>query len=373
MRTDLTPELQAIVDAWEGEEVVSRFDEPTGTWIFIAIHSSVLGMPTGGTRMRRYAAPADGLRDAMGLAEGMTAKWAVQSLGKGGGKAVLAVTQDLAGDEREGLLRRFGALVESLDGRFATGEDLGTTPGDMAIVGAETRYVHGLDPDGTVADPGPLTAAGVAHGIDAAVAHVYGEAAPDPFRVLVQGVGDVGAPLCGLLRERGVELLVSDLDGRRAEEIARRLGAEIVEPERALETECHVFAPCAVGGILSRDTIPELRCRIVAGSANAQLGSPEDAERLADRGILYVPDYVVNGGGALAFALHGEGLTDLDELERRMVQVGETVRDLLEEATERCELPLVAARRRVERALASAEAAAAGEIVDTGRRQQPPA
>jgi leucine dehydrogenase len=140
MTHDLPAELHAIVDAWEGEQVVSRYDEPTGTWIFIALHSSARGMPTGGTRIRHYPHLADGLRDAMNLAEGMTAKWAVIGADKGGGKAVLAVPRELVGEEREGLLRRFGTLVDSLDGRFATGEDLGTTPEDMAIVRQETRY-----------------------------------------------------------------------------------------------------------------------------------------------------------------------------------------------------------------------------------------
>jgi leucine dehydrogenase len=353
MTHDLPAELHAIVDAWEGEQVVSRYDEPTGTWIFIALHSSARGMPTGGTRIRHYPHLADGLRDAMNLAEGMTAKWAVIGADKGGGKAVLAVPRELVGEEREGLLRRFGTLVDSLDGRFATGEDLGTTPEDMAIVRQETRYVHGLDPDGTMTDPGPLTAAGVAYGIDAALAQVFGDDPPQPATVLVQGVGDVGAPLCKALAERDFRLLVSDLDPGRVEEIAGRLGAEVIDPARALATECDVLAPCAVGGILNEATIPALRCRIVAGSANNQLAEPSDAERLAARGILYVPDYVINAGGALAFGLHSAGLTDQDALRRRMPAIGELVAAILKDAEAENETPLAAAHRRVQRALSA--------------------
>lgn len=352
MAIEIDSALQELINAWEGERVVHHLDEATGTWIFIAIHSSVRGMPTGGTRMRRYPAPADGLRDAMNLAGGMTAKWAVIGADKGGGKAVLALTRDLENGEREGLLRRFGALVDSLQGGFATGEDLGTTPEDMAIVRQETAYVHGLDPDGTMTDPGPLTAAGVASGIDAALAHLFGDDRPLPVTVLVQGVGDVGAPLCAELSGRGYDLLVSDIDIARAEEAAKRFGAHVVPSSAALQTECDVLAPCAVGGVLNRSTIPALRCRIVAGSANNQLGEPDDAERLADRNILYVPDYVINAGGALAFGLHSKGLTDHNELLERMPAIGELVAEILEGAKEQNRTPLETAQRRVERALA---------------------
>lgn len=301
--------------------------------------------------MRRYSSPADGLRDAMNLAGGMTAKWAVLGADKGGGKAVLALSRELQGGEKEGLLRRFGALVDSLQGGFATGEDLGTTPEDMAIIRQETRYVHGLDPDGTMTDPGPLTAAGVAHGIDAALNRRFQDHIPNPVTVLVQGVGDVGAPLCAELSRREFRLLVSDLDAARAEEVAHRFDAEVVAPSRALESECDVLAPCAIGGILNQASIPRLRCRIVAGSANNQLAEADDARRLAERDILYVPDYVINAGGALAFGLHSEGLTDHDELLQRMPAIGELVAEILDAAEKRKESPLAAARRRVDRAL----------------------
>lgn len=353
MENDVSKKFQSMIEAWDGEHVVTRFDEPTGTWIFIALHSSVRGMPSGGTRMRHYSDPALGLRDAMNLAEGMTAKWAMLEAPKGGGKAVLAIPEDLASRDREGLLRRYGALVDSLHGRFGTGEDLGTTPEDMAIVREETRYVHGLDPDGTMTDPGPLTAAGVAHGIDAAIEHVYGDNRPDPLTVLIQGVGDVGGPLCDELHRRGFRLLISDPDDERCQAVAQRVGAEVVEPNEALATPCDVLAPCAIGGILNGISVPGLRCRIIAGSANNQLAEPQIADALAKRDILYVPDYVINSGGALAFELHAGGLTDKDTLLHRMERVGELVAAILDDSQRHDETPLAASRRRVARAIAS--------------------
>lgn len=353
MENDVSKKLQAMIEAWDGEEVVTHFDEPTGTWIFIALHSSVRGMPSGGTRMRHYSDPTLGLRDAMNLAQGMTAKWAVLEAPKGGGKAVLAIPDTLTSTNREGLLRRYGALVDSLGGRFGTGEDLGTTPEDMAIVREETRYVHGRDPDGTMTDPGPLTAAGVAHGIDAAIEHVYGENRPDPLTVLVQGVGDVGGPLCDELHARGFRLLISDPDEDRCQAVAQRVGAEIVKPDEALAAPCDVLAPCAIGGILNSGSVPGLRCRIVAGSANNQLADPDIAAEIAERNILYVPDYVINSGGALAFELHAGGLTDKNSLLDRMRRVGELVAAILDDGLQHHETPLAAARRKVEQALAS--------------------
>src|SRR5262249_18535645 len=258
---------------------------------------------SGGTRMRVYPTPAEGLRDAQRLARGMTSKWAAVGLPIGGGKAVLALSRPLAGPEREGLLRRYGQLVESLHGAFGTGEDRGTPPAGMALIATETRHVHGVEADGAVVDPGPFTARGVLRGIEAAARDALGRNGLVGVRVLVQGVGDVGLPLARELREDGADLLVSDLDAGRVERAASELGATTVAPEEALATECDVFAPCAIGGILDPAAIARLACRVVAGSANNQLAADEDAERLHARGIVYVPDYVINGGGALALGL----------------------------------------------------------------------
>ncbi|MGH9464196.1 MAG: Glu/Leu/Phe/Val dehydrogenase dimerization domain-containing protein, partial [Thermoanaerobaculia bacterium] len=293
-----------LLAGWDGLGVFTSFDRATGTWIFVALHDGRLGRPTGGTRLKVYPTPDDGLTDALRLAAGMTAKWAALELPMGGGKAVLAAPRPLAGEERRGLLTRYGSLVESLAGAFATGEDLGTTPEDMRVLAEVTRWVH-VFPDAP--DPGPFTALGVYHGIRAALAARLGNEDPAGRRVLIQGVGDVGAPLAELLAAAGATLLLSDVDEPRAAALASRLDAEVVSPAQLHETPCDVYAPCATGAVLNEETIARLGCAIVAGAANNQLAAPADAERLHARGILYAPDYVINGGGALAFGLLGLG------------------------------------------------------------------
>ena len=354
-----TSGLESVLRAWDGEAVVCRFDRDSGAWIFIALHSTALGTPVGGTRMRVYPTPADGLRDAQRLAETMTLKWATLELPIGGGKAVLALPGPLQPEARRGLLRRYGALVENLRGALGTGEDLGTTPEDMAVIAEQTRYVHGVEADGRIADPGPFTARGVRRGIEAAVRAVLGRDGLGGVAVLVQGVGDVGFPLAQELAAEGARVLVSDVDAARLARARGELGATVVPPEAVSDTACDVFAPCAIGGVLSAATIPRLACRIVAGSANAQLDTPADEERLRQRGIVYVPDYVVNAGGALAFALHGRGERDEATLLGRMDRVGEIVAAVLAESAAEGTTPLAAAARRAARVLDRGRGAAA--------------
>ena len=353
-------EMLSIIAAWDGLGVVVRYDRPTGTWIFIALHDDTLGRPTGGTRLRVYPTPEDGLRDALRLAEGMTSKWAAVGIDFGGGKAVLALPGPLAGEARRGLLRRYGRLVHSLHGSFSTGEDLGTTPEDMAEIAAEAPWVMGgAGPDGLPLDPGPFTARCVFRGAVAAVRHAFdGGVAGRTF--LVQGLGDVGGPLARLLAGAGARLLVSDLDATRIAALTTEVGdaaVQIVPPEAIYDTPCDVFAPCAIGGVLNRETIPRLTCRVIAGSANNQLAEEADAERLHERGILYAPDYVINGGGALSFGLMELGETDPDFLFAKVEALGDSLGELFREAAERGESPLRTSQRRVRKALARGPAA----------------
>jgi leucine dehydrogenase len=291
-------ELERVIGSWDGEQVLVRFDEPTGSWIFVSVHSRLLGPAAGGTRMKVYESTADAVRDGTRLAAGMTVKMAVAGLSFGGGKTVLAVPSLLEGDERDGLFRRYAEAVASLGGSFWTGCDMNTTPRDLDVMSEVCPYVFGRSvADGGSGEPGPATARGVFHGIGASLAHAFGSPALEGRTVLVQGVGSVGARLAELLAGDGARLLLSDVAGDRATELAERLGGRVVSPERALETECDVYAPCATGGILSAETIPRLRCRVVAGSANNQLESLDDAELLRERGILYAPDFVINAGG----------------------------------------------------------------------------
>ena len=289
--------------AWDGEVAAVRFDAPTRTWMLVCVHSTVLGPGAGGTRMKVYPSPHDALLDGLRLASAMTSKNAAAGLPLGGGKAVLAVPEIPTGEARRALLLRYGDLVESLHGTYWTACDMNTTPEDMDVVAERCRSVFGR----TAAAGGSgssafSTADGVFHGIRASVAHALGSPALEERTVLIQGVGAVGRALAERLAGEGARLILADVDEVRAKEAAAELGGEVVPAEEAIGTMCDVFSPCATGGVLSAETIPRLRCRIVAGAANNQLAEPADAERLHERGILYAPDYVVNAGGIIHLA-----------------------------------------------------------------------
>ena len=203
----MTNGFQELIEGWDGAGVVVHFDAATEAWFFVALHDATLGPPTGGCRMKIYPRPAEGLLDAMRLSRGMTYKWAVAGLGFGGGKSVIALRAPLRGEERAALLRRFGRFLEGLHGAYWTGEDMGTTPDDMATIAEESRFVHGVvgrdSRTGTreAVDPGPYTAQGVLAGIQGALEHTEGSSDLSGTSVLIQGVGDVGAPLARLMKE----------------------------------------------------------------------------------------------------------------------------------------------------------------------------
>lgn len=303
--------------------------------------------------MRVYETPEEGLLDAMRLAEGMTYKWAAIGFELGGGKSVLAIPGPMDASVRIGLLRRFGRLVESLHGAYAAGQDLGTTPEDMAIIAEETQWVKGARGVGQRAiDPGPYTALGVFVGVQAAARHVFGSDDLAGRTVLVQGVGDVGEPLARRLRKEGAEILVCDLDEALARRVAAELEGEAVEPHLVYARSCDVYAPCAVGATLNRETIPQLHCRIVAGSANNQLAEAADAERLHERGILYVPDYIINAGGAIALPWLDSGQHGEQQIRERICRIERTLAGIFAESSERDESPVHAAARMAQRVLA---------------------
>ena len=314
--------FEELLRRWDGEHAVARYDASSGTWMLVCIHSTQLGPAMGGTRMKAYSEPAEALEDGLRLAGGMTRKLAVLGLPCGGGKAVLAVPSIPAGDERRRVLERYAELVDSLGGTFVTGPDVNTGEADMDVIGDRTRHVfcRSIESGGS-GDPSVHTALGVFYGIRASLAHAFGSDDPAGRTVLVQGAGSVGAKLAKLLAGAGATVLVSDVDEQRA----RATGAATVPPAVALETECDVYAPCALGATLNADSIPRLRCSVVAGAANNQLETDEDGERLRARGVLYAPDYAINGGGAL----HGIGFEhlgwDSERLEREVEGIGATL------------------------------------------------
>lgn len=343
--------LTAQIAGWDGLATVVRFDRETGTWMFIALHDDTLGVPTGGTRLKVYPSPEDGLTDAHRLAAGMTAKWAAIDFPVGGGKAVLAVPGILEGEERRGLLRRYGRLVAALQGGFSTGQDLGISLADMDVVGEESSHVHGIGPTVRAVPSGVYTARGVDAALRACLGHAFGTADPAGLRVLVEGVGAVGGPLARSLARDGARLLISDLDADRAARLAAELGAEVVAPDAVTATPADVYAPCAVGAVLNARTIPQLACRVVVGAANNQLAEEEDAQRLHERGILYAPDFIANAGGAVGL-FSVEAGASAEEVDRRLRAIGDSLAEILREAAARGESPLSGAQRRVAAVLA---------------------
>ena len=340
-----------LIRSWDGDEVVVRHDDPAGTWMLIGVHSTVLGPAMGGTRMKPYPRPEDALHDVLRLSSAMTVKQAVAGVPYGGGKAVLAVPSvPLRGsEERRSLFLRYAELVESLHGTYVTAADMNTGEADMDVIGERTTHVLGRSRSaGGSGDPGASTALGVFHGIRASVGHAYGDDDLDGRSILVQGVGSVGGRLVEHLTEARASVLVADVDEARAAAVADAAGAKTVAAEDVVGTECDVFAPCAGGAVLTEATIPQLRCRIVAGAANNQLGVAEDAERLRDAGILYAPDFVVNAGGVIHLAGYEALGWDDRTMEERLAGIGDTLLGLFETA-ERERISTEAAAERLAR------------------------
>lgn len=293
-------------------ELHIRLDERTGLRAIIAIHNTRLGPALGGARCVPYANFDAALIDAGRLAKGMSYKAAVVGLPLGGGKAVLMRPETLpdSGPERDAYFEAFGDFVDSLGGRYITAEDAGTGVEDMNVVARRTDHVVGTSiGDKPRGDPSPLTAFGVLQGIKAAARHVFGREDLTGIHVAVQGAGHVGYHLCRELHEQGARISVSDVDEQAVQRVVAEFGARAVAPELILETECDVLAPCALGGILDEASIPRLHTRAVAGAANNQLRTVSDARRLADRGIVYAPDFVINAGGLMhVSARHNESV-----------------------------------------------------------------
>jgi leucine dehydrogenase len=344
--------FEDLLDAWDGEQVVLHRDRPTSSWMLIGVHSTVRGPAMGGTRLKSYGRPEEALDDVLRLSGAMTLKQAAADLPFGGGKAVIAVP-DVPGrgtDERRTLLLAYAELVDSLHGTYVTAADMNTSETDMDVVGEKTPHVLGRSTTkGGAGDPGAATAIGVFHGIQAAVTYWFGTADLGGHSVLVQGLGSVGRGLAEQLHDAGANLLVADLDQARASAVADEVGAKVIAPEDVTSTECDVFAPCATGKVFTPTTIPSLKCRIVAGAANNQLGSSEDGERLREAGILYAPDYIVNAGGVIHLA--GREALGWDEatVAERLRGIGDTLIDVFR-AAERDGISTAAAADRLARA-----------------------
>ena len=336
------------------ERVLFCRDEPTGLCAIIAIHSTALGPAAGGTRLWTYANDDEALYDVLRLSQGMSYKNAMAGLKFGGGKAVIMKTADFDGNDS--LFERFGEFVETLGGDYVTAEDVGMSVEIMETIARRTRFVSGLPLQSGKAggDPSPKTAYGIYCGILAAVKARLGRDDLEGLRVAVQGVGHVGYYLCKLLHEAGATLVVSDMDQTRVDRVCGEFSAEPVGSAEVLDADVDVLAPCALGAILHEESIPGIKARIIAGGANNQLRSPEDGQRLADAGILYAPDYVINAGGIINVACEYFGDVDDAGVTDLVAQIGPRLAGIFEEAARTGEPTNVIADRQARKIIADA-------------------
>ncbi|MGI5212395.1 Glu/Leu/Phe/Val family dehydrogenase [Plantactinospora sp. CA-290183] len=334
------------------EQVVFCQDKQSGLRAIIAIYSTALGPALGGTRFHPYASEADALRDVLDLSRGMAYKNALAGLDHGGGKAV--IWGDPERDRSEPLLRAYGRFVESLHGRYYTACDVGTYVSDMDVIARETRYVTGRSVEhGGAGDSSVLTAWGVFQGMRAAAEHLWGAPTLAGRRVGVAGLGKVGKHLTAHLIEDGASVVATDVS-EKALAWARQTYPQVdlvADAEALVRADIDVYAPCALGGALDDDTVPVLRARAVVGAANNQLAHPGIEKLLADRGVLYAPDYVVNAGGVIQVAdeIHG---FNFDRARLRATRIYDTTREILRLADAEGVPPAVAADRLAERRIA---------------------
>jgi leucine dehydrogenase len=322
----------------------------------IAIHSTAIGPAAGGCRLWPYDDEGAMMRDALRLARGMSYKNALAGLPFGGGKAVLR--RPLGAFDRPAYFHALARSVSAMSGSYITAEDVGTTVEDMRLVSETTRFVAGLDARGGLAggDPSPWTALGVFQSMQAAAQLAFGTNVKG-LTVAMQGAGNVGSHLCELLVSAGAKLIVADVDPVKANALAARCNATVVSPEDILSVPADILAPCALGGILDRDTISRLQVSLICGGANNQLATAEDGDLLVERGIVYAPDYVVNAGGIINVAAEYLG-ENFQRVAHRVSLIAPRLIDILEEATLERRPPQQIADRMAERLIAAAHPAA---------------
>ncbi len=281
------------------QKVMFCSDEGTGLKAIIAIHDTTLGPAVGGTRMWTYRSEEEALEDVLRLSRGMTYKAAISGINLGGGCAV--IIGNSRQDKSEALLRRYARFINSLNGEFITGEDLGTNPRDMEYIHMETKHVVGIPESlGGSGDPTPITAYGVFMGMKASAKELWGNDSLAGKAVVVQGVGHVGEALVKLLKEQNAKVYVSDLDEERLISVSKKYDAKPMANNHVYDLDLDIYAPCAMGATLNTETISKLKCAIIAGSANNQLEDEEvHGKMLLEKGILYAPDFLINAGGLI--------------------------------------------------------------------------
>lgn len=297
------------------EQLVFCHDKTSGLKAIIAIHDTTLGPALGGTRMWNYDNEEDAILDVLRLSRGMSYKAAAAGLNLGGGKAV--IIGDAKKDKSEELWRAFGRFVQSLNGRYITAEDVGTSVQDMDYVNLETNHVTGVSKaKGSSGDPSPKTALGTFRGMQACAKEVWGSDDLKGKLVAVQGVGHVGYYLCQYLHEVGAKLVICDIDQDAINTVVNEFGAEVVSPDAIYDVQCDVFAPCALGAVINDNTINRLKCKVVAGAANNVLAEDRHGDMLQAKGIIYAPDYVINAGGLMNVADELNGYNEERAIEK---------------------------------------------------------
>ncbi len=302
------------------EQVVFSHEPSCGYFGIIAIHDTTLGPALGGTRVWQYESTDAALHDALRLARGMTYKSAVAGLNLGGGKAVIVADPKRA--DRESLFRAHGRFVESLGGRYITAEDVGTSPTDMEFIKRETKHVAGLL--NLSGDPSPVTGYGVYVGMKASAKAKWGKDSLAGKTIAVQGCGKVAYYLMSHLKQEGARLIVSDIDEQKVQRVVDELGATAVSADAIFDAKADIFAPCALGAILNDDTIGRLKVEIVAGGANNQLAEERHGKMIEEKGILYAPDYVINGGGVINVYGELQGWT-MERAKRKAQEIYDTM------------------------------------------------
>lgn len=289
------------MEKYDYEQLILCQDKASGLKAIIAIHDTTLGPALGGSRMWTYNHESEAIEDALRLARGMTYKAAAAGLNLGGGKTV--IIGDPKKDKNEAMFRALGRYIQSLNGRYITAEDVGTTVADMDLIHEETDYVTGISPAfGSSGNPSPVTAYGVYVGMKATAKQAFGNDSLEGKTIAIQGVGNVSYNLCRYLHEEGAQLIVTDINKESVKRAVEEFGAKAVEVNEIYSVDCDIFSPNALGAVINDETIPQIKARVIAGAANNVLREERHGDLIHELGFYYAPDYVINAGGLINVA-----------------------------------------------------------------------
>lgn len=311
------------------EQIVYCHDDRVGLKAIIALHNTALGPATGGCRMWNYRSEDEALTDVLRLSKGMTYKNSISNLQLGGGKSI--IIGDVSQKTPE-LLKRFGEFVETLKGRYITAKDVGIDSSDLKTIKSKTHHILGIAGEANSSgDPSPVTAWGVYNGMLACAEKAFGGKSLKGLHVAMQGLGAVNYGLLKYLAQEGAKVTACDINADAVERAKKEFGVQIASPESIYDVACDIFSPGALGAVINPQTIPRLKCKVVAGAANNQLATEKDGEELVKRGILYAPDFAINAGGVINIAHEREGY-NRDKAYAHVAKIYDTIRNILEES-----------------------------------------